>query len=267
MAAYTDLADELYGPQQGPLSPGVEVTTGRSGPFHLTQVHITAPGLARPRGRYITLELPQGTQPDDRDEAAAQAIAAQLRALLPPQGLVLVVGVGNRRVTADALGPRTAGQVLVTQQLGPRWTHGALALRPVAAIAPGVAGLTGIPLSRLLAGLVRVVRPAAVLCVDSLRASEPRRLGRTIQLSDAGLCPSQPGSSRHLTQGLLGVPVVALGIPTLMDADALPGCGGLVLTPRELDPLIRRSSSLLALAVNRALQPQLTLPELRWLAN
>lgn len=267
MAYYTDFTDELYGPQQGKPPAGVTVTTGRSGPFRMTQVHITAEGLARPKGHYITLELPQGTQPDDRDEPAAQAIAAQLRPLLPASGLVLVVGVGNRRVTADALGPRTAGQILVTQELDPRWLHGPLALRPVASIAPGVAGLTGVPLSRLLAGLVRVIRPAAVLCVDSLCSQEPQRLGRTVQISDAGLCPSQPGSGRHITQAQLGVPVVAVGIPTLMDADGFADCGGLVLTPRELDPLIRRGSALLALGINWALQPGLTLPELRWLAN
>ena len=84
-----------------------------------------------------------------------------------------------------------------------------------------MSGATGIPLAQLLAGLVRALKPAAILCVDSLCTSDPARLGRTIQISDTGLSPARPDSGRCITRAMLGVPVLAVGVPTLMEAD---GC-------------------------------------------
>ena len=113
-------------------------------------------------------------------------------------------------------------------------------------------------------GLVREIRPAALLCVDSLCSSEPERLGRTLQFSDTGLFPAQPGHSRHLDAARLGVPVVAAGIPTLMQAEE---GSDLVVTPRELDSVIAHGAALLAAAINRALQPHLSIAQLGWLTS
>lgn len=264
MPIYTDLADELYGPERGRVPEGVRVSRRRVGGTAFTRVLIRREGLARPQGRYVTAEVDL-TDPAARPGAALQgALAGEIRALLPAEGLILVVGVGNRRVTADALGPRAAGQVLVTRGLAPegeRW------LRQVASIAPGVAGRTGVPLEQLVQSLIARLRPAAVLCIDSLAAADPARLGRTVQLSDAGLWAGRPSGGRGLTPQALGVPVLALGIPTMMDAAALAGTPGLVLTPRDLDGVIRRGAALLAAAVNQALQPRLTLDELDYLVS
>ena len=188
--------------------------------------------------------------------------AAELRALLPPEGPVLVLGIGNRRVTADALGPRTAQKILVT--MGPQHTLPVKGIRPVAAIAPGVSASTGLTLHQLAGALVREVRPTALICVDSLCSSEPQRLGRTLQFSDAGLCPAQPGSTRHLDTARLGLPVIAAGIPTLMAAREGKD---LVVTPRELDSVIAHGAALLGAAINRALQPRLSIAQLCWLAG
>lgn len=267
MAVYTDIADEIYGKSRGGVPAGVRLSTARSGAITLTRVHITRPGLARPMGRYVTLDVPSVAVLDDKDERYIGAIAGELRRLLPAQGPVLVVGVGNRRVTADALGPRTAGQVLVTRGIAGQPEADGLALRPVASIAPGASGSTGIPLVELLASMVRAVRPAAVLCVDSLAGSDPARLGRTVQLTDTGLSPARPGSGRCITRAQLGVPVLAVGVPTMMEADELCGQKGLVVAPRELDSIVRKGSSLLALAINKALQQRLTIPEICYLAN
>ena len=104
----TDLADELFGqPGKTALPAGVRVATARQGGVTITRVEIAREGLARPRGRYVTLEVPSVSLLDERDSAVIEAAAAELRPLLPPEGPVLVLGVGNRRVTADALGPRT----------------------------------------------------------------------------------------------------------------------------------------------------------------
>ena len=118
---------------------------------------------------------------------------------------------------------------------------------------------------RVLAGaLVREVRPTALICVDSLCSSEPQRLGRTLQFSDTGLCPAQPGSSKHLDAARLGLPVIAAGIPTLMMAQEGKD---LVVTPRELDSVIAHGAALLGAAINRALQPRLSIAQLCWLVG
>ena len=174
---------------------------------------------------------------------------------------MLVLGVGNRRVTADALGPRTVQKVFVT--MGPR-TAPVQGIRPVAAVAPGVSAATGLSLQQLAGALVRELRPAALLCVDSLCTAEPERLGRTLQFSDTGLHPAQPDHSRHLDAARLGVPVLAAGIPTLMQAEE---GRDLVVTPRDLDGVIAHGAALLGAAINRALQPKLSVAQLCWLVG
>ena len=171
---------------------------------------------------------------------------------------VLVLGIGNRRVTADALGPRTAQKILVT--MGPQHTLPVKGIRPVAAIAPGVSASTGLTLRQLAGAMVEAVRPAALICVDSLCSAE----GRSVQFSDTGLYPAQADHAKHLNAAALGVPVIAAGIPTLMDSDE---GADLVVTPRALDSVIAHGSALLAGAINRALQPRLSVAQLFWLAG
>ena len=105
---FTDMADEMFGAAQGALPAGVRLATAKRGGVTITRVEIAREGLAKPRGRYVTLEMPSVSVLDERDAAVIETCAAELRALLPPEGPVLVLGIGNRRVTADALGPRTA---------------------------------------------------------------------------------------------------------------------------------------------------------------
>lgn len=257
----TDLADELFRAPDSAPPTGVRVATARRGGVTVTRVEIAREGLERPRGRYVTLEVPRVSLLDERDEAVIEPAAAELQALLPPAGPVLVLGVGNRRVTSDALGPRTAQKIFVTMGQHAVPVQG---IRPVAAVAPGVSAATGLSLQQLAGALVREVRPAALLCVDSLCSSEPERLGRTLQFSDTGLFPAKPGHSRHLDAARLGVPVVAAGIPTLMQAEE---GSDLVVTPRELDNVIAHGAALLAAAINRALQPRLSIAQLGWLTS
>ena len=258
---YTDLADELYHAPEDALPAGVRVATAKRGGVTVTRVEIAREGLERPRGRYVTLEVPRVSLLDERDESVIEPAAAELRALLPAAGPVLVLGVGNRRVTADALGPRTVQKIFVT--MGQRSVP-VQGIRPVAAVAPGASASTGLSLQQLAAALVGQLRPAAVVCVDSLCSAEGQRLGRTVQFSDAGLYPAQADHTRHLTRDTVGVPVVAAGIPTLMQAQE---GADLVVTPRALDSVIAHGAALLAGSVNRALQPRLTVQQLCWLTG
>lgn len=214
---FTDMADEMFGAAQGALPAGVRLATAKRGGVTITRVEIAREGLAKPRGRYVTL---------------------------------------------DALGPRTAQKILVT--MGPQHTLPVKGIRPVAAIAPGVSASTGLTLRQLAGAMVEAVRPAALICVDSLCSAEGARLGRSVQFSDTGLYPAQADHAKHLDAAALGVPVIAAGIPTLMDSDE---GADLVVTPRALDSVIAHGSALLAGAINRALQPRLSVAQLFWLAG
>lgn len=259
----TDMADELFGPDNAAAgAAGVRLASIRQGGVVVTRVEVSRDDLARPRGRYVTLETPSVSLLDERDNAVIELAAAELAALLPAAGPVLVLGIGNRRVTADALGPRTVQHILVTMGAG----HGLpiRGIRPVAAMAPGVSQAAGISLQALATALVQAVRPAALICVDSLCSSEPERLGRTLQFSDTGLAPANPDNPRHLDAAALGLPVIAAGIPTLMEAEEGKD---LIVTPRALDSVIAHGAALLGAAINRALQPRLTVNQLCWLAS
>lgn len=257
----TDMADELYTAARTATAAGVRMASTRNRSVTITRVEISRDDLERPKGRYVTLETPSVNVLDERDEEVIETAADELRALLPAEGPVLVLGVGNRRVTADALGPRTVQKIFVT--MGGKRTP-VPGIRPVAAVAPGVSAATGLTLPQLAGALVRELRPAALVCVDSLCSMEAHRLGRTMQFSDTGLCPARPDSSKHLNAAQMGVPVIAAGIPTLMESEEGKN---LVVTPRELDSVISHGAALLGAAINRALQPRLSIAQLCWLTG
>lgn len=242
--------------------------------------------LGKPPGVYLTLDLRTCPLHDRRAfTRAVQALAGELRPLLPARAKsFLVAGLGNAAMTPDALGPRTAARIPATRHLGESADCAALA--PVSVLAPGVLGQTGIEAAEQIACAVRTVGADAVLAVDALAS---RRLGRvctTVQLSDAGIVPgSGVGNHRRaLTRETLGVPVVAVGVPTVVDAatlaaDLLEEAGAplpdpaalrgpsLTVTPRDIDAQIDTLSRLLALGIGLALQPGLTLRELELLTN
>ena len=205
--------------------------------------------------------------------------------MLPPEGMVLVVGLGNAQITPDALGPLTVRQILATRHIPAQLAEqtGLSGLRPVAAIAPGVLGQTGIETGEIILSIVRDLSPAAVVAVDALAAGSPERLGCTIQLSDSGISPGSGvlNARKELSRQSLGVPVLSLGIPTVVDGGTLVcgllGCEdesrvpeearAMMVTPRDVDALIERGAKHLSLALNAALQPQLSLEEISYLVS
>jgi spore protease len=285
----TDLIEEaraLWQPQPGDPGTlsGVRSEERLCHDVPVTEVEILdaegARQLGKPVGRYLTLEL--GALLRDRAPLFEQGVAAladSVGLLLPEgEGPVLVVGLGNRAVTPDAIGPRTADQLLVTRHLVEQLPEVFGTYRPVAALAAGVLGTTGVESGELVEAVVARLRPAAVLAVDALCAQSAERLGTTVQLSNTGIVPgSGVGNARHaLTQETLGVPVIAIGVPTVVRAGALArqwGCqeeaadalSSLLVTPKAIDVLCADVSRLLSRGISLALQPGLTLEELETL--
>lgn len=259
--------------------------------------------LGRDVGTYVTLSCPMdAAQGLDARRVLADTLAKDLGDMLPEGAKsVLVVGLGNRHVTPDALGPRTVERVLVTRHLTNLPGAGALGeMRSVCAAAPGVLGVTGMETAEIVLGMAQHVRPDAVIAIDALAARSAQRIGTTIQLADTGVAPgSGVGNHRRaLSRRTLGVPVIAVGVPmvvyaAVIAADALSAfaradgaspedeealiafarravgdaLGEMIVTPREIDALIDRMAGILAKGINRALHPDLSPSEIAQLMS
>ena len=192
----------------------------------MTEVHVLdvagENALCKPIGDYYTLALdPLLRREDDAFENAAQTLA-ELRGVLPlmPGASVLVVGLGNRAITPDAVGPDAVDSVMVTRHLREQLPEHFGQFRSVAALAPGVLGTTGVESADMIRALADRLHPDAIIAVDALACAQLDRLGRTVQLTDTGITPgSGVGNDRTgLSRDTLGIPVAAIGLPTVIDA-------------------------------------------------
>lgn len=267
----TDLALEAADTGDGKLPSGVSVSEKVLQDIKVTTVCIETPQavkrLGRPAGTYLTFEGEL-----TNSQAFINLLAHSLQALLP-DGPVLVVGLGNRDITPDSLGPDVAQQVIATYHLSPGQLEslGLQSLRKVCSLAPGVMGQTGFEAAKLVSAALKTLPFSAVIAVDALSARSASRLGKTIQLSTSGISPGSGvlNSRAELSSQSLGVPVFSLGIPTVVDAatllsDLCPSCSSgeaafsMMVTPRDIDQIVTQGARIMAVALNRALQPQLT---------
>lgn len=221
--------------------------------------------LGKPIGTYVTLEVPMISQKQQSYfRNAAEAVARVLHTMMPPGSRFLVVGLGNREITPDALGPFAVSNVIITRHLLKEPGCMLRNMSSVSGIVPGVLGTTGIESIDIVQGAVRTVRPDAVIVVDALASCEPERICTTVQISDTGLIPgSGLGNQRHaFTKKELSVPVFAVGVPTVSDTDDLlrskSKIKDLILTPRNMDYLVRDFAKLLGYGINLALQPTIS---------
>lgn len=232
-----------------------------------------AKAMGKPVGTYITLEAPQMSEPDEEyHREISEKLAEYLQELLgtEKEKSVLVVGLGNREVTPDALGPETVGNLLITRHIVREYGKAALGkekVHQVSGIVPGVMAQTGMETFEIVKGIIEETKPEVVIAIDALAARSTKRLNRTIQISDAGIHPgSGVGNHRNsLTKESLGVPVVALGVPTVVtastivydatgNADAItPSLNGMFVTPKDIDETIKRLSFTISEALNIAL--------------
>ncbi len=243
--------------------------------------------LKKPKGTYITMELPPLTDDFKDTDNRLVVIANEISALIPVNGLVLVAGLGNIDITPDALGPKVANRVLATRHITGEIARstGLDKLRPVAVLKTGVTGQTGIETGEHLYSVVKRIKPTAIIVIDALASRRLERLGCTLQISDTGISPGS-GVGNHRTKinnETMGVPVIAIGVPTVVDAVTLatdllkitdekdsvsltqkvsPKGTTMVVTPKEIDLLISRAAKLVSLSINFALQRDFQMSDL-----
>lgn len=225
--------------------------------------------LGRLPGHYHTLEC-KGLDVADGKTMLNMigAVSGELERLLGPVERLMVAGLGNSSVTPDALGPRTVSHIVVSRHIKTRMpqTYEQLKLGEVAALAPGVLGQTGVESADIIRAVCDIVKPTALIVVDSLAALERDRLCATVQLSDTGITPgSGIGNHRYeLSRQTMGVPVIALGIPMVIRASALSDGeeDGLIVTPKSIDLLIGRAARLLGYAINRYAHAGMTVEDM-----
>ena len=259
---------------------GVKATKQRAEGYPVTRVDILdergEQALGKPRGTYRTVDLTTFWQRrSDFFERAVRAVGGQLKDLLPGNGPVLVVGLGNGAMTPDAIGPLAADSVLVTRHLIAAMPKHFSGFRPVAVFRTGVLGTTGVESAEAVRGLVEQVQPALVIAIDAMASRRVGRVCTTVQLSDTGIIPgSGVGNHRSaLNRETLGIPVFAIGVPTVVDAatlaaDLLEESGimdidgdklrssqqNLMVTPRDIDQQVRDLGKVVGYGINWALQ-------------
>ena len=275
--------------------PGVVLEKKRylDGRVKITQVKITddegSRAMKKPKGTYVTIESEDFLSEEADREPLLLCVCEQLEKMIRGlrQKSVLIVGLGNREVTSDSLGPRMTEQLFITRHL--KKEFGELFMKKneygcVSAIAPGVMAQTGMETSEILTGVVKMTKPDLVIAVDALAARSVRRLCTTIQITDTGISPGSGVGNRRreLTRESLGVPVVAIGIPTVVDAETIIGdhlehvlqkqgysereieqflneilttdTQNVMVTPKNIDASVHRLSEDLALVLNHCFQ-------------
>lgn len=295
----TDLALEAHDAlraQTGQEIPGVTVDRENFTHGRITTVTIEneygASVMGRKPGTYITIEAPviREHNPAAHTEIV-QVFAGALARLfkLPADADILVVGLGNWNATPDALGPRVTKNTLVTRHIfnfAPQEVE--KGMRPVSALSPGVLGITGIETAEVIRGVVDHVRPRLIIAVDALAAGSVERIAASIQLCDTGISPgSGIGNTRKgITEEEMGVPVISIGVPTVVHAALIAGAainrlyqaynktppdeqtlngiieqllqpfgGHLMVTPKEIDELIQNCARIIAGGISAALHP------------
>lgn len=225
-----EMAKESHSAEAEELD-GVEVETEETPEYFLTHVRIVSPLgsqlMGKPEGNYITLESEKLKENDvECHEKIIKILAENIRSLakIDEDACILVTGLGNWNITPDALGPKVVSKILVTRHL-----QGTLpeeieeTVRPVAAVSPGVMGITGIETGEIIKGIVEKLQPSLLIAIDALAARHSKRINAAIQLSDTGISPGAGVGNKRmmLDQETLGIPVIAIGVPTVVDAATL----------------------------------------------
>ncbi len=281
MSIRTDLAVEMFDSDAASLPKGVKRRLRKSSVCQITEIlvenEMAAFRVGKPTGQYVTIETDKlWISPADFEEQV-ENIADELSVLIGEKiESGLIIGLGNEGITPDALGPLVISQIIATRHLKDELppTHEFAKLNQVSAFTPKVLGQTGIETAVIVKAICDEIKPDYVIAIDALACNDISRLGTTIQLSNTGISPGSGVQNRRkeLSKQTLGVPVIAIGIPTVVDmhtiAENITGktadkhLPNMMVTPRDVDKLIERSAKLLSYAINKATQPSLTLNDI-----
>lgn len=214
--------------------------------------------LGKPIGEYITLDIKDMKYMEDEElEKIANSISKELKSVLDKHikksESVLIVGLGNEYVTPDSLGPKVASNLEVTRHVikyCPQFVKEGT--REISAVSPGVLGVTGIETLEIVKGLVENVKPKLLIAIDSLCSKDMNRISSSVQIADTGIVPGGGiGNKREeLSQNSLGIPVIAIGVPTVT---MFPSDVDFIVTPKEIDGLIENMSEVISEAINMSL--------------
>lgn len=275
MPIRTDLAAESDTLCSDSLPNGISKDVIQKKNTSIVTIRVTdnegAKAIGRPCGTYITLETESLLSPQDISEEA-ELLKEQLLPLLPPDGDILVIGLGNEEITPDAIGPWATNEILATRHFKRDLADslGLSELRPVSVLAPGVLGQTGLEVAEVIAALKDQIQPSAIIAVDALAARNVKRLGTTIQISDTGISPGSGVQNRRkeISDKTLGVPVISIGVPTMIDMNTIledfcqgstvPQGSSMMVTPRDIDRVAAKAAHTIAIGINLALYPQLS---------
>lgn len=263
---------------------GIQQTEYEEAGCLVTQIvvekEVTSKQLGKPMGEYVTIETlgNQGldAHPENLDGQVG-IISKEINRLCDTNGDVLIIGLGNNDITPDALGPMVASQIFATRHISELVPdgHELSTLRSVSVVAPGVLGQTGIEVAEITRAICDKIKPAVVVVIDALACSELSHLGRTIQITNTGISPGSgvQNSRKELSQATLNTPVIAIGVPTVVDMQTIAQSitnqsyerseyAEMMVTPRSIDKLIERTAKLISLGINKAFQPDLTIEEI-----
>lgn len=261
----TDLVAEIKAEKQPDIS-GVEVIEEQINDVNISTVKIldekASETLEKPIGSYCTISFPRldfVCETCDIINATVKALKAVIKANIKQS---LVVGLGNTDITPDALGPIVADRVLATRHLTDELKRdlGLDGLKSVSTITPNVLGKTGIESYDLVSATAKKIKPDIIIAVDALACRDPERLCRTIQIADSGICAGSGvnNARKPLNLATLGIPVIALGVPTVIDANSFFNSDeNMMVTPKEIDLLVEKAADIISRAINIFLQPEI----------
>ena len=261
----TDLVAEIKAEKQPDIS-GVEVIEEQINDVNISTVKIldekASETLEKPIGSYCTISFPRldfVCETCDIINATVKALKAVIKSDIKQS---LVVGLGNTDITPDALGPIVADRVLATRHLTDELKRdlGLDGLKSVSTITPNVLGKTGIESYDLVSATAKKIKPDIIIAVDALACRDPERLCRTIQIADSGICAGSGvnNARKPLNLATLGIPVIALGVPTVIDANSFFNSDeNMMVTPKEIDLLVEKAADIISRAINIFLQPEI----------
>ncbi len=265
MSIRTDLITEIKAEKQKTIK-GVTTIEEKINDVIISTVKITndsaAKSIGRPKGTYCTISFPRLDFVCDTTDIIMATVNSLETVVQIPITQALVVGLGNTDITPDALGPFVADRVLATRHLNDKLKHdlGLQNLKSVCCISPNVLGKTGIESYDIVCAAKEKIKPDIIIVVDALACREADRLCRTIQISNSGICAGSGvnNARQPLNQDTIGIPVIAVGIPTVIDANSFFDSNeSMMVTPKEIDLLIEKSADILSRAINKFLQPEI----------